>query len=263
MAWIMDTYSMTAGQMTTGVVTGKPVSLGGSLGRSSATGRGVFLTGARAAKAINLPLEGARIAVQGFGNVGAASARFFHAAGGKIVGIQDMAGTLLNETGIDPDGLSRHLASGGSMTTFDGAELVAKDDFWSLASDILVPAALENQITSERARKLRTRLIVEGANGPTTSEAQDILTERGVTVVPDVLANSGGVIVSYFEWVQDFSSFFWNESEIDQRLRSIIEPAFDATWELAETSKLPLRSAAYLLACKRILQARSERGLYP
>jgi len=263
MAWMMDTYSMTVGQMTTGVVTGKPISLGGSLGRADATGRGVFLAGARAAEKLGIAIDGAAVAVQGFGNVGGASARFFHAAGARIVAIQDIAGTLICDRGIDPVALRRHLDRGEAFADFPGADFAPRDAFWSVTSDILVPAALENQISAEIARRLSTRLIVEGANGPTTPAADDVLAERGITVVPDVLANAGGVVVSYFEWVQDFSSFFWGEKEVDDRLRVILDQAFDATWELREEKKIDMRTAAYLLACRRVLAAREQRGLYP
>lgn len=263
MAWMMDTYSMTVGQMTTGVVTGKPISLGGSLGRADATGRGVFLVGARAAEKLGIAIEDARVAVQGFGNVGGASARFFHAAGARIVAIQDVAGTLICDSGIDPIALGRHLASGKPFADYPAAEFAPRDAFWQVRSDILIPAALENQITAEIARTLPTRLVVEGANGPTTPAADDILAERGIIVVPDVLANAGGVVVSYFEWVQDFSSFFWGANEIDQRLRAILDQAFEATWALHEGNGIDLRAAAYLLACQRVLAAREQRGLYP
>lgn len=263
MAWMMDTYSATVGHMTTGVVTGKPESLGGSLGRSEATGHGVFIVGARAAAKLGLAIEGAAVAVQGFGNVGGAAARFFHAAGARIVAVQDVQGTLISQAGIDPVALTAHLAKGGTFGEFAGAEFASREAFWRVRSDILVPAALENQITEEIAATVPTRLIVEGANGPTTPAADDVLADRGIVVVPDILANSGGVVVSYFEWVQDFSSFFWGLDEIDGRMRTILDHAFEATWAAHEETGLPLRSAAQLLACRRVLAAREQRGIYP
>ena len=263
MAWMMDTYAMTIGHLSTGVVTGKPVALGGSLGRFDATGRGVFLIGVRAMRELNIPVVGARVAVQGFGNVGGATARFFHAAGATIVAVQDQYGTLIKDSGIDPIALRNHMKRGGQFADFTGADFVPHDDFWAVPSDILVPAALENQITATVAQKLTTRLIIEGANGPTTPAADDILNARGIKIVPDVLANAGGVVVSYFEWVQDFSSFFWGEKEVDERLQTILDHAFEATWALHTEKNIDLRTAAYLLACQRILYAREQRGLYP
>lgn len=263
MAWMMDTYSMNQGRTSTGVVTGKPIPLGGSLGRHDATGRGVFVTAREAANRLGLAMAGARVAIQGFGNVGEAAARIFHAAGAKIVAVQDVGGSIYDPRGIDPVALKRHLAAGGGFTTLPGVERVSGEAFWALDCDILVPAAVEGQITAANAPKIRARLVVEGANGPTTPEADALLREQGVMVVPDVLANAGGVTVSYFEWVQDFSSFFWTEQEINQRLERIMTEAFAAVWQVAEERRLPLRTAAYVIACRRILEARAVRGLYP
>ena len=263
MAWMMDTYSMNTGKTSTGVVTGKPVSLGGSLGRSDATGRGVFVTGAEAMKKLGLPLEGARVAVQGFGNVGNAAARIFHDAGAKIVAIQDVTGTIHSDAGIDPYTALEHLKTTGKITDLQGTETLQKDEFWDVACEVLIPAALENQLTADNAGRIRARVVVEGANGPTTPAADDILKERGVTVVPDVLANAGGVTVSYFEWVQDFSSFFWTEAEINARLERLMREAFAALWEVSQKHGVTLRTAAFIVACTRVLEARALRGLYP
>ena len=263
MAWMMDTYSMNQGRTATGVVTGKPVSLGGSLGRQDATGRGVFVTAQAAAARLGLAIAGARIAVQGFGNVGEAAARIFHDGGARLVAVQDVGGSVYNPAGIDPRALREHLRGGGRIGDFPGATPVAAGEFWALDCDILVPAAVEGQITAANAGVIRARMIVEGANGPTTPEADAILGERGVLVVPDVLANAGGVTVSYFEWVQDFSSFFWTEDEINARLTRIMSEAFDAVWQVAADKGLPLRTAAFVVACRRVLAARAVRGLYP
>lgn len=263
MAWMMDTYSMNVGATTTGVVTGKPIPLGGSLGRQEATGRGVFITAREAGRRLGLPMQGARVVVQGFGNVGGTAARLFHEAGARVIAVQDHTATLHNDSGIDIQAALAHVAATGGLTGFAGASPLSEDDFWCLPCEYLVPAALEGQILPQRAERLQTRLVVEGANGPTTPAADDILRQRGIMVVPDVLANAGGVTVSYFEWVQDFSSFFWTEAEINQRLEHIMVGAFDAIWALAEAHGVTLRTAAFILACQRVLSAREQRGLYP
>ena len=263
MAWMMDTYSMNVGRTATGVVTGKPVQLGGSLGRADATGRGVFVAGAQALIKLGMPLEGTRVAVQGFGNVGYAAARIFQDNGAKIVAIQDVSGTIFSAAGLDPYAVQAHLQATGSVTDFVGSETLNKSEFWDVPCDVLIPAALEKQITPENASRIQARVIVEGANGPTTPAADDILRERGVTLVPDVLANAGGVTVSYFEWVQDFSSFFWTEDEINARLDRIMAEAFNSLWDVAERHGVTLRTAAYIVACTRVLEARALRGLYP
>jgi glutamate dehydrogenase (NAD(P)+) len=263
MAWMMDTYSMNQGQTATGVVTGKPIALGGSLGRREATGRGVFVVGVEAARRIGFDIEGARIAVQGFGNVGGIAARLFQEAGAKVVAVQDHTGTLHKSTGIDAVALLNYVAEHGGVGGFPEADAIANEDFWSVESDILIPAALENQITEKNAGKIKTKIIVEGANGPTTTAADDILHDKGVLVIPDVVANAGGVTVSYFEWVQDFSSFFWTEDEINQRLERVMREAFAAVWQVSSEQNVSVRTAAFIVACKRILQARELRGLYP
>ncbi|MBQ0132769.1 MAG: Glu/Leu/Phe/Val dehydrogenase, partial [Comamonas sp.] len=214
MAWMMDTYSMNTGSTATGVVTGKPVDLGGSLGRVEATGRGVFTVGVEAAKLIGLPIEGARVAVQGFGNVGGTAGKLFADAGAKVVAVQDHTGTVYKPGGLDVAALIEHVRTQGGVGGFAGADSLDADAFWSVDCDILIPAALEGQINQDNAARIKAKMVIEGANGPTTPEADDILHDKGVLVLPDVIANAGGVTVSYFEWVQDFSSFFWSEDEI-------------------------------------------------
>jgi glutamate dehydrogenase (NAD(P)+) len=263
MAWMMDTYSMNVGATATGVVTGKPIPLGGSLGRVAATGRGVFVVGREAMRRLNIDMEGARVAVQGFGNVGSIAAKLFAANGAKIVCVQDHTGTILNQNGFDMQSLLDHVAATRGVAGFKGGDTIANEEFWDIKTDILIPAALEGQITAERAQRIQTRLVLEGANGPTTPDGEAVLADRGITVVPDVIANAGGVTVSYFEWVQDFSSFFWTEDEINVRLDKILIGAFKGIWETSEQHRIPLRTAAFTVACTRVLQAREERGLYP
>lgn len=263
MAVMMDTFSMNRGGTATGVVTGKPIALGGSLGRQEATGRGVFITAREAGRGLKLPIEGARVVVQGFGNVGGIAARLFHEAGARVIAVADHTAVLVNEGGIDVPAALAHTAASGGLQGFAGAEPIDIEDFWQLQCEFLVPAALEGQITPARAERIRTRVVVEGANGPTTPAADDVLRERGVLVVPDVLANAGGVTVSYFEWVQDFSSFFWTEEEINARLERIMVNAYTAIAQVAEDKKVSLRTAAFIIACHRVLEARAERGLYP
>jgi len=263
MAWMMDTYSMNVGATTTGVVTGKPFQLGGSLGRNKATGRGVFVTGREAAARIKLPLKAARVAVQGLGNVGSAAAELFAAAGARVVAVQDQSGTVYNAKGLPIPALIEHAQAKHGVAGFAKAEPLPDDDFWDVDCDIFIPAAMEGQITEERARRIRAKLVLEGANGPTFPSADDILRERGILVVPDVICNAGGVTVSYFEWVQDFSSFFWTEEEINQRLDKIMVDALHKIWETADARKSTLRVATFVVACERILTAHLERGLYP
>jgi len=263
MAWMMDTYSMNTGSTSTGVVTGKPLHLGGSAGRVKATGRGVFVTGREAARRLGMDLRGARIAVQGFGNVGSVAAELFAEAGAKIVAVQDHTGTIVNSNGLDLAKLVPISRTDGVVGFKAGGDIVPNEDFWETPCDILIPAALEGQLTAERAQKTTAKLVLEGANGPTVPIADDILAERGVLVVPDVICNAGGVTVSYFEWVQDFSSFFWDEDEINVRLDRIMMNALNHIWDTADKHKITLRTATYAVACERILMARQERGLYP
>ena len=263
MAWMMDTYSMNTGTTATGVVTGKPIHLGGSLGRVKATGRGVFVTGREAARRINLDLQGARIAVQGFGNVGSSAAELFYGAGARIVAAQDHTGSIFNAKGLDLATLMPHVRETGGVGGFKGADTIDGEAFWDVECEILIPAALEGQITAARARRLKAKLVLEGANGPTLPAADDIMAERGILVVPDVICNAGGVTVSYFEWVQDFSSFFWTEDEINLRLDKIMVGALKKIWDTADRHQITLRTATFAVACERILMARQERGLYP
>ncbi len=263
MAWMMDTYSMNEGATATGVVTGKPVDLGGSLGRRDATGRGVFTVGVEAAQRIGLDVASARIAVQGFGNVGGVAGRLFAEAGARVVAVQDHGGAIFREAGLDVPALLVHVGKAGSVAGFAHAEAIARDAFWDVDCDILIPAALEQQITETNASRIKAKMIIEGANGPTTPAADDILHERNILVLPDVIANAGGVTVSYFEWVQDFSSYFWSEDEINARLVRIMKEAFAAIWQVAQDNKVSLRTATFIVACKRILHARELRGLYP
>ncbi len=263
MGWMMDTYSMNTGATATGVVTGKPIHLGGSLGRVKATGRGVFVTGREAARRIGLKLDGARVAVQGLGNVGGAAAELFGQAGAKLVAVQDHTGTLVNANGFDMADTMEVVKRDGAIGAYKDAERIDNEAFWDVDCDILIPAALEGQITPARANRIKAKLVLEGANGPTLPEADDVLADRGVLVVPDVICNAGGVTVSYFEWVQDFSSFFWSEDEINVRLDKIMVDALKKIWDTADRHKISLRTATFAVACERILVAREERGLYP
>ncbi|MFM8898881.1 MAG: Glu/Leu/Phe/Val family dehydrogenase [Burkholderiales bacterium] len=263
MAWMMDTYSMNTGSTATGVVTGKPIHLGGSLGRVKATGRGVFVTGREAARRIGLNLEGAKVAVQGLGNVGSAAVELFVAAGAKLVAVQDHTGTLHNPNGFDFNEAMAVVKREGGIGGYKNAEKIDGEAFWDVDCDILIPAALEGQINTARANRIKAKLVLEGANGPTLPEADDVLASRNVLVVPDVICNAGGVTVSYFEWVQDFSSFFWSEEEINVRLDKIMVDALKHIWNTADRHKISLRTATFAVACERILIAREERGLYP
>ncbi|MBL8385659.1 MAG: Glu/Leu/Phe/Val dehydrogenase [Burkholderiales bacterium] len=263
MAWMMDTCAMNTGTSATGMVTGKPVALGGSLGRDQATGRGVNVIGRETARRLGMPLHGARVAVQGVGNVGAVAARLFAEDGARVIALQDRASTVFNPAGIDVAAALAHKERTGALAGSPGCASIDSEEFWALETEVLVPAALEGAIDARRAARLRTRLVLEGANGPTTPAADALLAERGITVVPDVIANAGGVIVSYFEWVQDFNSFFWTEDEVTRRMDSILTGAFDHVWRLAASLRVSLRTAAFVVACRRVLAAREQRGLYP
>jgi glutamate dehydrogenase (NAD(P)+) len=263
MAWMMDTYSMNEGATSSGVVTGKPIDLGGSMGRRDATGRGVFTLGCEAARHIGLDVATARVAVQGFGNVGGVAARLFAQVGARVVAVQDHGGSIYQDSGLDVPALLAHVAEHSTVAGFAQAEVMQPDEFWEVNCDILIPAALEQQITEANAERIKARLVIEGANGPTTPAADDILQSRNIMVLPDVIANAGGVTVSYFEWVQDFSSFFWTEDEINARLDRILKDAFTGIWDVAQENRVSLRTATFIVACKRILHARELRGLYP
>jgi len=263
MAWMMDTYSMNEGATATGVVTGKPISLGGSLGRVEATGRGVFVVGCEAARDAGITIEGARVVIQGFGNVGGTAARLFHDAGAKVIAVLDHTGGVHNAGGLEIPSLQAYAQEHDGVAGAPHADAICAADFWALETELLIPAALEGQINEDNAGSIRAKVVIEGANGPTTPEADDILTSKGTVIVPDVLANAGGVTVSYFEWVQDFSSFFWTEAEINHRLEAIMWAAYASVAQVAREHKVSLRTAAFITACTRILEAREVRGLYP
>ena len=263
MAWIMDTYSMHAGHSVPAVVTGKPVSIGGSAGRREATGRGVMIATREAAAHAGLSLRDARVVVQGYGNVGSVSAYLLRDQGCRIIGLSDIYGAIHDPNGIDPRAALRHVQQHGRLEGFPGAEPISNAQLLELPCDILVPAAIEGQITRANAARINTKLIVEGANGPTTPDADDILNGRGVLIVPDILANAGGVVVSYFEWVQDLSSLFWSEEEINERLEPIMVNAFRGVVKLAKDREVDLRTAALIYAVQRVADALMTRGIYP
>ena len=263
MAWIMDTYSMHRGYSVPAVVTGKPVPVGGSLGRAEATGRGVMVSTREALARLGLPLAGARVAVQGFGNVGSVSAGLLHAAGARIVAVSDSRGGTLNPKGLDPRALLRHKRESGRLDDYPGGEPITNEGLLVSDCDVLIPAALEQQITAANADRIRARLVVEGANGPTTPEADAILAARGVLVVPDILANAGGVVVSYFEWVQDLQAFFWSEEEINERLERLMVRAFGEVGATARDRGVDWRTAALIRAIERVAEAIMILGIYP
>jgi glutamate dehydrogenase (NAD(P)+) len=263
MAWIMDTFSMHVGYAVPAVTTGKPVHIGGSVGRKEATGRGVMISGREVARVHRLPWRGARVVVQGFGNVGEAAARLFWDEGCTIVAVSDVYGGIHNPEGLDLPALQAHVAGTRSVVGFPGAEPIANADLLELPCEYLVPAALEGQITADNAERIEARVIVEGANGPTTPEADAILERRGVLVVPDILANSGGVIVSYFEWVQDLQALFWDEADVNRRLERIMVRSVDGVLGLAQAEGISLRLAALQRAVHRVAEALTIRGIYP
>jgi glutamate dehydrogenase (NAD(P)+) len=263
MAWIMDTYSMHLGYSVPAVVTGKPLSIGGSEGRTDATGRGVFFTTRAACRRLGLPLEGARVVVQGFGNVGSVTARLLHEAGATVVGLSDISGGVRNERGIDVRRALRYVQEHGVLEGLPETEPIDGRELLELPVDILVPAALEGQLTGRNAGRIQTRLVVEAANGPTTPEADAIFRERGIPVVPDILANAGGVTVSYFEWVQDLQRFFWTEGEINDRLEHVMLRSFDAVCAKMDEYACDYRIGAYLLSVSRVAEATQVRGIYP
>jgi glutamate dehydrogenase (NAD(P)+) len=262
MAWVMDTYSMHVGYTETAVVTGKPVELGGSLGRREATGRGVMICTRESAKHVGFDMKGAAVAVQGFGNVGAISAELIAGLGARIVAVSDWKGGVYNPKGIDVARLSDHVRLHKTVAGFGDAEPITNDQLFALEVDVLIPAALENQITMANAPSVRAKVIVEGANGPTTPEAHRHLHERGVFVVPDILANSSGVTTSYFEWVQDRYGYFWTEKEVNDRLEMKMCEAFDAVVHTAVKYRVDLRTAAYIVAIGRVAAVTRLRGMY-
>jgi len=263
MSWIMDTISMHEGYSVPAVVTGKPLSIGGSEGRNDATATGVLFVTRQAARRVGMPLRGARVSIQGYGNAGAVAARLFHNEGCEIVAVSDTHGGIYNESGLDPSAVLRHKQERGSVVGFPNAQEVSVQGVLEVPCDILIPAAVEGVITASNAGRIQARIISEAANGPTTPEADVILFERDVLVVPDILANAGGVTVSYFEWVQDLQSFFWGVEEITAKLEVIMNRAFAAVAEKADQYSCNMRLAANMLAIARVAEATQTRGIYP
>ncbi|HEU5049654.1 MAG TPA: Glu/Leu/Phe/Val dehydrogenase [Gemmatimonadales bacterium] len=262
MAWIMDTYSMHKRHTVTAVVTGKPVSMGGSLGRREATGRGCMFSTREALRRLGMPMKGARIAVQGFGNVGSVAAQLLAEQGANIVAVSDKSGGIYNAAGLDLPDVFKWVREKRLLSGYPGAEVVTNSQLLTLPCDVLLPAALENVITSKNAKDIQARIICEGANGPTTANADRILEEKGVFVVPDILANAGGVTVSYFEWVQDRGGYFWDEETVNHRLERIMVQSFDEVVGMAERHNVSNRIGAYMLAIERVAEVHRLRGLY-
>ncbi|MGH2661408.1 MAG: Glu/Leu/Phe/Val family dehydrogenase [Actinomycetota bacterium] len=263
MAWIMDTYSMNQGYSVPGVVTGKPQSVGGSEGRRASTARGVMYVTIATLSHLGMPVDEARVVIQGYGKVGAPAVRLLHEQGCLIVGVGDAGGAVYNPRGLSPVGLAAHQAEAGTVAGFEGGQTVDNDQLLGLECDVLIPAALEGVITKENAPQLQCHIVVEAANGPTTPEADEIFNDRGIQVVPDILANAGGVTVSYFEWVQDLQAYFWSEDEVNARLRRVIEEAYVHVLDLAEDRKVTMRQAATILGVSRVAEAHTTRGLFP
>jgi len=263
MAWIMDTYSMHRGYTTPAVVTGKPVEVGGSLGRYQATGRGVSFIVLEALKHLGMEADGATVAVQGFGNVGSASALMLQEAGCRVVGISDIEGGIYSADGLDPKDVLAHTREAGTVVGYAGADFITNQELLALPVDILVPAAVEEVLTRDNASHVRTKLIVEGANGPTTPEADRILGEKGVFLVPDILANAGGVTVSYFEWVQGLQRLFWTEEQINEQLHRVMVQSFQEVLHMAQEKGVTMRTAGLILAVNRVGRAILIRGIYP
>jgi len=263
MAWIMDTYSMQYGYSVPGVVTGKPVAIGGSLGRDKATARGCLYVVDEAMRAKNMPIGGARVAIQGFGNAGMHAAELMQKSGYTIVAVSDSRGGVANPKGLDVAGVIAHKTETGSVVGFTGGERISNKDLLECDCEVLVPAALEKVITAENAPRIKAKIVAEAANGPTLPEADAILFERGIMVLPDILANAGGVTVSYFEWVQDLQENFWEEDEINERLKRKMTRAFKETYEQSQRLNIDMRKGAYVVAVSRVAEATKLRGLYP
>lgn len=263
MAWIMDTYSMTHGHSAPGVVTGKPIFLGGSFGRNEATARGCFFVTRCACEKLKIQLEQATVAIQGFGNAGSIAAELLSQHGSRILAVSDTRGGILNRTGLDIPALLAHKAHTGSVVGFPNSEPISNEDLLELQCDILMPAALENQITLLNADRIRAKIVAEAANGPTTPDADSILHEKGIMVIPDILANAGGVTVSYFEWVQDLQELWWDEDDVNRRLEKIMVKAFSDVYATAERYSADLRTGAYILAIDRVAHATKTRGIWP
>jgi glutamate dehydrogenase (NAD(P)+) len=264
MAWIMDTYSQQVGYSVPGVVTGKPLSIGGSLGREEATGRGVVCVTLEALRHLKLDIQNTTVAIQGFGNVGAHTARIMQERGARVIAVSDVQGGIFNSKGLDiPELLTRYKTAGQSLRDTKLGDWLSNDELLQLDCSVLVPAALSEQITEHNAAKLRCRILAEGANGPTTLEADRILQDQGIFIIPDILANSGGVIVSYFEWVQDVQRFFWKATDIQERLQDILIAAFHRTLQFSVSKRTSMRMAALISGIDKVAQAHLHRGLYP
>ena len=267
MGWIMDTYSMLKGHCVPGVVTGKPLELGGALGRHEATGRGVMLTTLNILNALDIPVEGSTAVIQGMGNVGSISAKLLHNAGLKVIAVSDVSCGIYNPEGLNIPEIIEYLSAkkGNLLKDYsaDGVSYITNEELLELKTTVLVPAALENQINAKNAKKIQAQVIVEGANGPTTVEADEILQKRGIVLVPDILANAGGVVVSYFEWVQNIQSVSWSEEYVNEHLKTIMDQAFQTVWDIAHEKDTTLRTGAYLIAVKRVVDAKNLRGIWP
>jgi glutamate dehydrogenase/leucine dehydrogenase len=263
MAWMMDTYSMTVGATELGVVTGKPVSLGGSEGRNEATARGCLFVTEEACKVRKIPLRGATVAIQGFGNAGSIAARLFAEKRAKIIAVSDSRGGVYNSRGIDPIKAIRYKERAGTVVGMPGASRISNDDLLALKCDILIPAALENVITLDNADQIKAKIVAEAANGPTTPHADEVLARKGIFLLPDILANAGGVTVSWFEWSQNLQGFFWEENEVNTRLERVIKKAFYDVFETSKKYRVHMRTAAYILAVGRVADATLLRGLFP
>lgn len=264
MAWIMDTYSMNAGYSVPSVVTGKPLLIGGSEGRHEATSRGVMYTTREAAKVLGMDLKGATIAIQGYGNVGFHAARlFFDECGSKIIAVSDSKGGIHDEKGLDPHKVFEHKKSHGTVVGYPNSKKITNEELLELKCDVLVPSALENVITSKNAANVKAKIVSEGANGPTTPEADEVLYKNGIMVIPDILANAGGVVVSYFEWVQDLQNYFWTHKEVNKRLEEVLKKSFAAVYEIYKKEKVNMRMASYMVAIKKVADAYMIRGIFP
>jgi glutamate dehydrogenase (NAD(P)+) len=263
MAWIMDTYSTREGFSVPGVVTGKPRAIGGSAGRNLATAGGVTYITLATLKHLGMSVENARVVVQGFGNVGGGTVRLLHDQGCIVVGVSDAHGGVYNPRGLSPQGLESHHLQAGTVVDYEGGEAVTNEELLESDCDVLIPAAIEGQLTEANAPRVKASVIVEAANGPTTPEADEIFEDRGIRVVPDILANAGGVTVSYFEWVQDLQAYSWSEDEVNDRLRQIMEQSYADVLSLAEEQKVRMRTAATMLGVRRVAEAHQTRGLYP
>jgi len=266
MGWIMDTYSMLQGHCVPGVVTGKPIELGGALGRTPATGRGVVITTLNTMEKLGLPVKDSTFAVQGLGNVGSNTVRFLHEQGGCIEAVSDISGAIYKKGGLPIDAILEHVSVRGNLLSGFKDKTIKRmtnEELLELPVTVLIPAAMENQINKKNASKIKAKLIVEAANGPTTVEADEILNKKGIPVVPDILANAGGVVVSYFEWVQNIQSLYWSLDEANDKLKTIMDKAFEGVWDISQEKHVSLRTGAYLIAVKRVVDAKMMRGIWP